>query len=714
MLRDGKSVREYRAFSTKFVMVIITLFQRFFVPMGLVNTEYINDLKEFIVEGERSNEDYSVDFVLGFLKRLFFQKMNLSFGKDQCVAYVAFVLLCLDENSTSIKVNEVSRRVAKILYFMKISTMALLSKELGKIEEEEIEDIEKLKMKENVENYFMGFYEKTRNNPIVMFFRFAKFVASFGIGEKLPKVYWVLDSNYTCLQAGPTTISIKDLQQGAKKGKNLIESFFTEKMMMNFHYEVPRVISEELNNSSDGFYFIHDKGNNFRGMQERFHSYLISKGLKNDIEGYISHWRRFIQLLIFNIHLTSGNPARSTELETLQFRNTLTKERNIFIFQDKVALIPTYNKTNNIKGQDRLIPRFLPKELSHIVIKYLIFVQPVLEHYFRKISNRLPGEINESSFLFSVNNKQLDGDQIKGDFMKSFREIFLKEIKFSTFRHLVDAFGLRHIAQYKSNFEAYESFSLQAGHTSATASKIYGAISHDFRQVDRETCQRMYETSASWHKFLKIGEVEDKVQPLVEMMEMISVTEGVKNVQEPVANQNNESVQVFQRNVMNLEQSGNDDYSQCCNSNSIDVLRTMRRLLKNNSVSFSCEEQALTAIEVMKREKDVLAIIPTGFGKTMTIFANAKNENLVTVFIYPLIGIKNMMKKKCEEFGISCEEYNSDQSIGQPNIILVSTKNATSENFMTVLGRLSSQNLLARIVIDEVHLSLQWNGFRAE
>ena len=134
--------------------------------MGLVNTGYINDLKEFIIGGERSNDDYSVDFVLGLLKRLFFQRMTLSFGKDQCAAYVAFVMLCLDENSTSIKVNEVSRRVAKILYFMKIATMSLLGDELWKIEEEEIDDLEKLSKKEVTENYFMNFYDKARNNPM--------------------------------------------------------------------------------------------------------------------------------------------------------------------------------------------------------------------------------------------------------------------------------------------------------------------------------------------------------------------------------------------------------------------------------------------------------------------------------------------------------------------------------------------------------------------
>ena len=295
-------MKEYRMFAAKFIMVVTMILRQFFERFELASLDYSNDLKSFVEENERSNEDYSEGYVLRLLKKLFFQNMTFSVAKNRCVVYVALVICCQSQAGRFSKINEISRRVAKLLYLMKVTTLALVSSDFVEVEENNLE------VRKRIEEFYLSFYNKNTNNPIISTFRISKFIASFGTEEKLPKVYWVLDSNYTCLQAGPTTVSIKDLQQGAKKGKNIIESFFTEKMMMNFHYEVPRVISDELNNSSDGFYFIHDKGNNFRGMQERFHSYLINKGLKNDIEGYISHWRRFIQLLIFNIHLTSGNP----------------------------------------------------------------------------------------------------------------------------------------------------------------------------------------------------------------------------------------------------------------------------------------------------------------------------------------------------------------------------------------------------------------------
>ena len=719
-LKTEKSEVEYRKFACRFITVVIIILEKHSDKFDIGNKDEMNQMKDLLRRYE--NMEYNQDFILNFVKLLFFQDKNYSMRKDQCLTMVALVVCLLNDSRVHCQLNELSRRVAKLIYFMKVSTLAL-------VHEETKGDLNVLQRK-NIELLYMKFYHKTENNPIMTLIRFAKYVASFGTGDKLPSVYWVLDSSFTNLQVGLTTISIRDLQEAAYKGNNLIKSFFVEKLLMNFHWDVPNILADELNDSSDGFYFVHDKRNNLRQVQDRFHSFLVKGGFKNRIEEYVSNWRRFIQLLIFNIHLTSGNPARGTELETLQFRNSSLKNRNVYVFQDKIALIPTYNKTNNLKGSERLIPRFLPKELSHILIKYLVLVQPVLEQYYAKISYRPSVDVSESKFLFSSELKSLSTEQIKDDFMTLFREICGKEIKFAMFRHVVDAFGLRHIEKFKSDSDAYETFALQAGHTSMTASKNYGAISNDFRQVDRETCQRMYAASASWHRFLGIVDNEDTIEPVVDLMRRFSISgqtnkntvpsQTVKTVVEQQTNQvkSQEAVNqvhgrsaLFERNVVNLESSENNDFNIV---NSIDTLKQIKNLLKNDSATFSCDEQAITASEVMKRENDILAIIPTGFGKTMTIFASVKSENLVTVFIYPLIGIKNMMLKKCMDFGISCEEYSSERPIGQSSIILVSTKTATTESFINVLARLYGQGLLARIVIDEVHLCIQWNNFRTE
>ena len=161
----------------------------------------MNHMKNLI----RMNGDmeYNQKFILDFLKLLFFQDKNFSMRKDQCLTMIALVLCLLNESRIHCQLNELSRRVAKLIYFMKVTTMALIF--------EESQDDLNVLQKRTIELDYLKFYQKTENNPIMTLIRFAKYVASFGTGEKLPSVYWVVDSNFTNLQVGLTTISIRDL-----------------------------------------------------------------------------------------------------------------------------------------------------------------------------------------------------------------------------------------------------------------------------------------------------------------------------------------------------------------------------------------------------------------------------------------------------------------------------------------------------------------------
>ena len=192
-MRDGKSMRQYRTFAARFVLVAIMIFRKFFDRFEIESIEYFNNLKLFVDENEQSNEDYSETYVLGLLKLLFFQETFFSSLKNRCVVYIATVLCCKNRNGAFAKVNEISRRVAKLLYCMKVTTFAILKNEL---EELDINDVHQIR---RVEQFYLGFFNSNTNNPIITIFRLSKFVSSFGTGEKLPKVYWVLESNFTCL-----------------------------------------------------------------------------------------------------------------------------------------------------------------------------------------------------------------------------------------------------------------------------------------------------------------------------------------------------------------------------------------------------------------------------------------------------------------------------------------------------------------------------------
>ena len=53
---------------------------------------------------------------------------------------------------------------------------------------------------------------------------------------------------------------------------------------------------------------------------------------------------KFASVLFALMHLTAGNPARSTEEVTYQYRNYVENMRNVFIMNQRFVMIPKYNK----------------------------------------------------------------------------------------------------------------------------------------------------------------------------------------------------------------------------------------------------------------------------------------------------------------------------------------------------------------------------------
>lgn len=76
------------------------------------------------------------------------------------------------------------------------------------------------------------------------------------------------------------------------------------------------------------------------------------------------------------IHITSGQPARMTELVHLRLFNSRSSHRSIYLYFGSVMLLSTYSKTSSASQRDRMIARFLPNALKELLLVYLIVVRP--------------------------------------------------------------------------------------------------------------------------------------------------------------------------------------------------------------------------------------------------------------------------------------------------------------------------------------------------
>ena len=78
---------------------------------------------------------------------------------------------------------------------------------------------------------------------------------------------------------------------------------------------------------------------------------------------------RFKEQLWVLAHLTSGQPARGTEVLSIRWRNTPAGGvRNVFIEQRQVALVTAYHKGYHAQNSVKIVHRYLPQEVGALLI----------------------------------------------------------------------------------------------------------------------------------------------------------------------------------------------------------------------------------------------------------------------------------------------------------------------------------------------------------
>lgn len=113
-----------------------------------------------------------------------------------------------------------------------------------------------------------------------------------------------------------------------------------------------------------------------------------------ELDDYLHANQRFLQLLAILIIMTAGLPPRRKELLGISWCNQEVP-RNIFIHDGLLAVITAYHKSQWRVG-NRPIARFLPPGLGDLLVRYLIYVPPLLRFFYRCMQSPTP-----RGFLFA-------------------------------------------------------------------------------------------------------------------------------------------------------------------------------------------------------------------------------------------------------------------------------------------------------------------------
>ena len=101
---------------------------------------------------------------------------------------------------------------------------------------------------------------------------------------------------------------------------------------------------------------------------------------KKRVKSYLDVIQTFLQRLLLLIYIIGGQPARGIELLTLQWRNSQHGiQRNIFLKNGLATFVTSYYKGYSITGSTKIIYRYLPPEVSELLIYYLQLVVPFVK-----------------------------------------------------------------------------------------------------------------------------------------------------------------------------------------------------------------------------------------------------------------------------------------------------------------------------------------------
>lgn len=197
--------------------------------------------------------------------------------------------------------------------------------------------------------------------------------------------------DYNHLTLGSLSVNVQEFKSNVQGLMRVIKSKLDALSFdLTRHEELKlETLFDSPHEKSLGYSFLNDQRNQILENQGRLATWIMSrpnldtKFLKNandwnqlGLSTWLSNSEDLLKLFMAAIILTSGMPARSTELGTSLLANTLVESRHLFVAYNSLVLTINYNKSRSMTGKDNVIPRFLASEVAHLLLQYLVYIRP--------------------------------------------------------------------------------------------------------------------------------------------------------------------------------------------------------------------------------------------------------------------------------------------------------------------------------------------------
>ncbi|KAJ5979543.1 hypothetical protein N7501_002885 [Penicillium viridicatum] len=227
---------------------------------------------------------------------------------------------------------------------------------------------------------------------------------------------------------------------------------------------------------------------------------------------YLTKIDSFLTDLLVLIHMTSGAPARGTEISQVLRAPSALGFRNLFFDPQRGLFLIrlTYSKTFSTTNIEQKAVRVVPESLSYLLLVYLVIVFPFRAFLAEMLSLDLRPEL-----LFCLyQGRVVSSQQLKQRLALKSETFIGQRIGLKAWRHLAQGF-IRYGMQEALLDEGFDDHDLatdeaigasQMHHSVRTGQLIYGRTKGQFNDLAKDTQDIYIEFTLRWHQYIGIGD----------------------------------------------------------------------------------------------------------------------------------------------------------------------------------------------------------------
>lgn len=383
---------------------------------------------------------------------------------------------------------------------------------------------------------------------------------------------------------------------------------------------------------------------------------------ENAVASYEATIQEFLKRLCVLVHISGGQPVRESEFFSMTWRNT-QRRRSITICHERVMIHVKYHKGQQQTGRYKENVRFVPHPVGELLLDYLAYVMPLRQVFVRQQSS----EALISPFVWEKDGQVWREGQLSRCLEDASVRACIPRLHVANWRQMTVAIVKTKFASHINAFEAngddedaeemeedIRAMTKQRNHKTQTVNRAYANhTGASFGNVFDGLLRTALRASTLWQDFWG-------VETLLSSKKRSAQGEGCR---------------LAKRVAMGVYRPRKPWSAEA-------LLGGARKLFNQNKLKWKSAEQEQTMTMIMSWTEQVVAVLPTGAGKSLLFMLPCTLPDAgVTILVVPLVSLRADLLRRLRELRIDHIEWLPGET-RDSSLVLVTAEAASTKDFI--------------------------------